>query len=477
MDVSQQATSLREEPPAAVEHLDTAGRPTRALPWGHLLNLSVYWLGINVIWSGLGNVTYQARFREIFGEAYAPGFLAALVWIPLLVSILVQPTVAAISDYTITRWGRRKPYIVIGTLLDMVFLYGVAASNEFIAIAAFVILLQCSSNFAQGPFQGYVPDLVPARQVGVASGLMGVMIILGQVVGVGIATIGLAQLTGSPYPEGTAEAAEFARQAFFLPTIALGLIELVTMVPIILFVDEGRHAPPRAGRSWLSIALGAWGTDILRQRSYVWLLVSRLFYLMSPALLTGIGLFYLTQALGMHSDEAGGALLVIAAVFGGVTGLTTFPAARLSDRIGRKRTIYISIAIGAVGMAGIAVAPTFELTVVALVPVGISAGAFLAVDWALMTDIIPKATSGRYMGISNVATAIAGPLGYGIGGVVITTLVLAGLTPELRAMPVPPADQSTLYGLAPRVAMALTLVFLAVSALTLRRVDERRREE
>ena len=48
--------------------------------------------------------------------------------------------------------------------------------------------------------------------------------------------------------------------------------------------------------------------------------------------------------------------------------------------------------------------------VLALIPVGISAGTFLAVDWALMTDIIPKATSGRYMGISNVATAASGPL-------------------------------------------------------------------
>lgn len=453
------------------------GRPTRALPWPHLLNLSVYWLGINVIWSGLGNVTYQARFREMFGEAYAPGYLALLVWVPVVISVFVQPTVAAISDYTITRWGRRKPYIVIGTLLDMVFLWGVASSNEFVSIVAFVILLQCSSNFAQGPFQGYVPDLVPARQVGIASGLMGVMIVIGQVLGVAIATLGLAQLAGNPHPEGTAAAAEFARQAFFLPTLALGLIELVTMIPIVLFIDEGRAAPPREGRSWLRIALGAWGTDILRERSYVWLLISRLFYLMAPALLTGIGVFYLPQALGMGPEAASGALIVIAAVFGVTTGLTTFPAARLSDRIGRKRTIYASILIGSIGMTGVALAPDFGVTVIALIPVGISAGAFLAVDWALMTDIIPKATTGRYMGISNVATAISGPLGYGIGGVTITLLVLAGLSPELRGLAVPPADQSSLYGAAPRIAVGLTLLFFAVSALALRRVDERRRED
>jgi MFS family permease len=463
--------------PPVIEPIAPTGRPTKFLPWRHLLNLSIYWLGINVIWSGLGNVIYQSRLREMFGEALAPGYVALLITAPVFLAVLVQPTVAVISDYTISRWGRRKPYILIGTLLDILFLWMLAEARVFEAILLFVILLQCSSNFAQGPFQGYVPDLVPARQVGIASGLMGVMIIGGQIVGVGIASIGLLQLGGMPFEPGTPEAAAAAQSAFFIPTLALGLIELVTMILLVLTVDEGRAGPDRRGRSWLQIALSAWGTDILRQRSYIWLLVSRLFYLMSPALLTGIGLFYLTQALGFTRDGAAGALLVIAAVLGGTTGIVTFPAARLSDRLGRKRVIYIAIALGMLGMAGVALAPSFELTVLSLIPVGISAGAFLAVDWALMTDIIPKATTGRYMGISNVATAIAGPLGLGIGGVVTTLLVLAGLPPELRDLPVPPATESAFYELAPRVAMAVTLVFLSISGLALTRVDERRRED
>ncbi len=458
-------------------------RPGRSLPWAHLFNLSIYWLGINVIWSGLGNVTYQARFREMFGEAYAPTYTALMFTVPVFIAILVQPTVATISDYTITRWGRRKPYILIGTLLDAVFLVGVATANEFIVIFSFVILLQISSNFAQGPFQGYVPDLVPARQVGIASGLMGVMIVLGNVVGVGIATLGLVQLdaaiqaVGPTYQQGTQQAADIARQAFLLPTIGLGMIELVTMIPIMLFVHEGRGAPDRGGRSWRRIALGAWGTDLLRERSYIWLLVSRLFFLMVPALVTGLGLFYLVQALGQSPRQAADSLTIIAATMGGITGLTTFPAARLSDRIGRKRTIYGAIALGMVGATGIVLAPDFAVTVVFLVPLGIALGAFLAVDWALMTDIIPKATTGRYMGISNAFTGISGPLGLLMGGTLVTLLVLAGLPPELRDLPVPPADQSTLYAVAPRAALGLTLGFFVISALALTRVEERRRED
>ena len=160
---------------------------------------------------------------------------------------------------------------------------------------------------------------------------------------------------------------------------------------------------------------------------------------------------------------------------GVATGLATFPAARLSDRFGRKRLIYVAIALGIVGMSGVALAPNFPFMVAALVPVGMSAGIFLAVDWALMTDIIPKATTGRYMGISNVATAISGPIARVISGVLLTVLVLIGLPQGLDA--VGDAEQSTLYAVGPRVAMAMTLVFFVIAALTLTRVDETRRED
>jgi MFS family permease len=462
-------------PAAGVAEATGDRRASRALPWQHLLNLSAYWLGINAIWAGLGYVIYQARFTAEVGEAFAPTYTAGLETIPLLFAVFVQPTVAAISDYTVTRWGRRKPYIVIGALLDVVFLWGIASSNGFIAILAFVILLQCSSNFAQGPFQGYVPDLVPQKQVGLASGLMGVMIIVGQVVGVAIATVGVSQLGANPFPEGTAQAGEFARQVFFWPTLGLAIIELLTMIPIVLFIDEGREAPSREGRSWLQIGMGAWGMDILRERSFVWLLVSRLFFLMAPSVLLFLGIFYLSRTLGIPISQTGDELTIIAAVMGVATGIATFPAARLSDRYGRKRLIYFAIGVGMIGMTGVALAPSFALMVVALVPVGMSAGVFLAVDWALMTDIIPKATTGRYMGISNVATAISGPIARVITGVLLTVLVLVGLPDGLDAAR--DASQSTLYSVGPRIAIGLTLVFFLIAAWTLRHVDETRRED
>ena len=401
----------------------------------------------------------------MFGPASAGLGLGLITTAGVVVAIIVQPTVGALSDYTVTRWGRRKPYIVIGSLLDVAFLWAVASADTFLTIVLALVLLQFSSNFAQGPFQGYVPDLVPARQVGRASGLMGVMIILGGMVGVGIAAIGYVQLE-----PGMAE--PLVRSILFWPTVALGFIEAATMVVLALTVDEGRAALPRGKRSWLRIGLSAWGMDILREHSYVWLLISRLCYLTIPGVITAYAVYVLERTFKLDPSAAGPLLLINGLIVAVATVIATVPAARLSDRIGRKKVIYAAFALAAVGVIGVSIAPTVELTVLALLPLGFSTGAFLVVDWALMTDIIPKASAGRYMGISNVATASAGPVGLALAGVVLFLVTRAG-----EPLPGSPDVDSTLFGVAPRAAIASLLIFLAIAAFALRRVDETRRED
>ncbi|HYM53165.1 MAG TPA: MFS transporter, partial [Candidatus Dormibacteraeota bacterium] len=87
------------------------GRPL--LPFHQLLTLSIYWLGIQTIWGGLNTIIIPGRLDDMSRET--AGTLMAIIFIAGAVApILIQPTVGVISDYTVTRWGRRKPYIVIG---------------------------------------------------------------------------------------------------------------------------------------------------------------------------------------------------------------------------------------------------------------------------------------------------------------------------------------------------------------------------
>ena len=415
------------------------GRPTTFLPNRELVRISLYWLGLSSIFAGLS--TILAGRLEFTGLVNHDDTGRALFLVSIsgaIIAMIVQPTVGSISDYTMTRWGRRKPYIFIGSLLDFVFLIGIASSNTLVGIAAFVALLQFSSNFAQGPFQGYVPDLVPAPQVGTASALVGLMQVLGVVSGF---TIGSLALVTHDYE---------------LALVALGVLEVVTMLSVVIRVREGPTAKSREGRPWRSIAAEAWGSDILKEHSFLWLVASRLAILMAGSVLTSLAVFYLARSMGLDEHTTGLVEIPLVALVALGTLASVVPAARISDRVGRKRVIWTSCLLGAIGLSIVAAAPLLPIAFAGALLYGISAGTFLAVDWALMTDIIPKAASGRYMGLSNVATASAGVLALAVGG---TIMDLVG------------------GGDGPRAALWMAVALFGLGALLLRPVDERRRED
>ena len=419
------------------------GAPTRLLPLSQLIRLSVYWLGLVAVFQGIGLIM-QERIKVLVPDETIQYTTLGLVQVGgVIIAVLVQPTIGSISDYTISRFGRRKPYILIGTTLDLLFLIGIATSNEILVIAALVVLLQFSSNFAQGPFQGYVPDMVPASQVGLASGMVGLFTVLGVVFGSAMASLGLVL------------------NDFRGPTILLGVVEFITMLSLFYRLDEGRIAKDRAGRSWRTIAAEAWGTDILRERSFVYLVCSRFFILGGSAFLVVLAVPYLERALGMTDpDDRAVWILAITGIAALCTAVATIPAARLSQRYGRKRLIYAACATSALGMVLCAFAPAVWLLAIGASLVGIGGGSFLAVDWALMTDIIPKASAGRFMGISNVATATNGVVAGLVGYFIVDRFAGAGA-----------AD------LGPRAAFLLGPVWFAIGAWLLRPVDERRRED
>jgi MFS family permease len=428
---------------------DADGRPTGLLPPAHLVRISLYWLGLSTVWSGvLDIVNGRLQFTGLVAKGNEGLGAFQIAAVGTVIAIAVQPTVGTISDYTITRWGRRKPYIFVGSVLDIVFLWGVATSNALWAVAAFVALLQFSSNFAQGPFQGYVPDLVPAKQVGLASGLIGLFAALGNVVGYVVAAGAIWLSATDP-------------NAFFYGTMAIGLIEFVTMLSVVIHVDEGTRVKPRNGRSWFSVAREAWNGEILHERSFLWLVGSRFFILVGAALYPSLSTFYLAQAFGMDQAQTGQTkLLLLAIVALGVT-FTVVPSSRLSDRIGRKPVIYASCAIGGLGLGMGAAAPVLAVAFAGAALFAVAAGAFLAVDWALMSDIVPKASTGRYMGLSNVATASAGTVAMALGGAAVMDTV----------------NRVFGYGAGPRGALVFGVVCYMLGALLLKPVVEKRRED
>jgi MFS family permease len=240
-----------------------------------------------------------------------------------------------------------------------------------------------------------------------------------------------------------------------LALIGVAIIELVTMLSVVLRVGKGQPARPREGRSWARIGRETWATDILAERSYVWLLTSRLFFLVGGGMLVNLVVQYLNQTHGLDEGAANGAFQLMLGIVVVANLIVIVPASRLSDRIGRKPVIYASCAIAGSGVLLAAVAPVVPVAYLGGALFGAGGGMFLAVDWALMTDIIPKASAGRYMGLSNVATGSSTPISIAVGGVLADTV-----------------NRLTVFGDGPRAAYLLGATCFIVAAVALRPVVE-----
>jgi MFS family permease len=444
------ALAMEPEGPAEV------GRTGIHLPWSQLVLMSVYWFGIQAIWGGYETFG-QEQVKLMVGEASKGTTIGLIESIGAMIALVVQPTAGVISDYTSTRWGRRKAYIIVGAAMDVVFLaglaliaipspgegwdgQGLATTQTILLYCALYFCLQVSSNVAQGPFQGYMPDLVPEHQVGRASMLIGVMKPTGLITGALImAALGIGLgLWGAAL-------------------VLIGILELSLAVLTFLFVKNGPPGRPREGRSLRSIAGEAWGTDVLRERSFLLMTTVRFLVLMGTGIFYNIQLWYLEDTLGYTQEEraaltiAGSGLGLVAAVVAAAI------ATPVSDRTGRKPVIWVAVAVAATGLGLIATAPTIELALAGVALMGAGTGTYLAVDWALMTEVIPLATTGRYMGLANVANSMATPVG----------LVFAGLT----------IDYFTRAGnveMGPRVGVALGIPMLVAAAVVLVGVRPRR---
>jgi MFS family permease len=435
--------------------MSAGARPRALLPMRQLAMISVYWFGINAVWGGYE--WFGQTQIELLAGRDARGFtMGAIEALGALIPILVVPTFGTLSDYTASRFCKRKGYIISGAFFDLVFLTGLAllaqaepldwdgqalGAPALMIVYAFLFLaLQFSSNLAQGPYQGFVPDLVAEPQVGTASGLVGIMRMGGNIGGAMIMMVGAAF------------------NQWGLALFLIGVVEFSLAAMTFVFVDDGPPPKPREGRSWGAVAREAWGLDVLRERSFIRMTMVRFLFLMGTGIFINVSAWYLRDSLGQTEGDRTMWGIAALGALGVATVLAAIPAARISDRTGRKPVIWVACALAAAGLALIAVAPTPPLAVAGVFLMGLGSGAYLAVDWALMTDTIPLITSGRYMGLANIANSIAGPVGLFIAGTfVIDRLTAAGM---LEA--------------GPRAAVALGIPAVALAAVVLIGVQPRR---
>ncbi len=173
--------------------------PKRSL-WG-LIAISLFWLALSFHWTALLIIILPSQVEALLAQSYLHAHVfnqsalsdfvnnnkavtLALVTSPgLLVALVSNPLFGMFSDRTASRWGRRRPYIIGGTLLNLVGLFLMMAAPNIITLMLALCLTQLGNNAAAAPFHAYLPDLVNEEQRGTAAGIMGLAQIIGIILG------------------------------------------------------------------------------------------------------------------------------------------------------------------------------------------------------------------------------------------------------------------------------------------------------
>ncbi|UCH51956.1 MAG: MFS transporter [Chloroflexota bacterium] len=360
------------------------------------VKISIFAAALSVLWPSLHSVIIPLRLLEFAPEAQKNTYLGLMTFAGSLIAVFVQPVAGAISDRFSSRFGRRRPFILVGTLLALVFLPGIGISGSFLFLLLGYCLLQVATNIAQGPFQAFIPDMVPSGRKGVASGAKSLAEVLG-----GVAFLRLVAYFMDNYTTSGSET--WLWLAIGVP----GIILLGGMVATMLTVKEQPsylEGQPSTAKTMAS----AYKIDAKRNMSFIWFLLSRLFILMAMVVLQTFALYFIRDVI-RHPNPAGvtADLLITVGIF---LLLAVYPAGQLSDRLGRKPIILSSGFIGILGITVLFFARTYTGILACGGLLGVSAGAFLSTNWALATDLVPAGEEARYLGLTNIATAGAGAL-------------------------------------------------------------------
>lgn len=358
---------------------------------------------------------------------------AALAWITgagAFASIFFNPLAGALSDRTTLRWGRRKPWVLGGALAGAVGIVFLGVPGTVLGLALVWFVCQAAINGSYAAITATIPDQVPVRQRGLVSGWVGIATTVGVVVGVALVSFVVTDVR---------------------PGLVLTAVLLVLLVlPFVLGVRDvtlpREQRPPFLLGTWLR---GFWISP-RQYPDFAWAWITRFLMMLGNSMATLYLLFWLQDEVDYPEPEQGQTVLIALYALG--TILTAVVFGRISDRSGRRK-VYVIVATIVMAVAALILAffPVFPAAMLAALILGLGYGMYLAVDQALVTQVLPRAIDrGRDLGVINIANSapqvlapvIAAPIVTGVAGytglyllTAVITLLSAVLVTRIRSVP------------------------------------------
>ncbi len=362
----------------------------KKLSLSRLLRLNAYWVGLSFMWNALHPIILPAVLLNYVPDAKKNTYLGILTFIGLFLAMLIQPVSGALSDGWASRFGRRRPLIVIGTLLDFVFLGILAWAGGLTWLFIGYIGLQISSNTAHGPLQGLLPDRVPAAQLGSASALKNFMDMLSLII--------VSLLAGRLMDP-------VSRDPTRIMLVLMLTLALSAAITILGTSEQPTLYQPRF--RWKSFA-DQFKIDLRQNADYWWLIAERALFLLGIYGVQAFAQYYIQDVLRVPDPPKQTGDLLAAITIGLV--VLVLIGGWLTDRYGAKRILYVGTCLAASGMTLMLLAKNVTGLTIFGSLLGAGIGLFLTANWALANRLAPKAEAGKFLGLTNLATAGSGAL-------------------------------------------------------------------
>jgi MFS family permease len=376
----------------------------RRVGWGFISLYTLAYLGTCLLFLAPVLVTLALKVNSLVGIDQAPNSLALVTGIGALLSIVANPFFGRMSDRTSSSFGMRRPWMVIGLLGGSLGIGVVALAPNVAAVVVGWCLAQLFFNALLAAMVAVLPDQVPAAQRGLVSGVLGICLPIASVTG----TFLVQLFTGN-------------QLAMFLAPCAISGFFILLFV--VVLKDRRLAGADRPTWSFREFARTFY-VNPRKSPDFAWAFTSRFLFVLAYAFLTTYQAYYLLDKIGSAEADVPQQIFLGTLVQAVLVVCASLIGGRLSDRTGRRK-IFVLVAAIVYGLAmfALAVAGTFNGFLVGMAIGGIGFGMYVAVDLALVADVLPdKDNNAKDLGVLN----IAGALPYSVAPAIAPVILVIG---------------------------------------------------
>jgi len=385
---------------------DTTTDKPRLSFW-QIWNMSFGFLGIQY---GFG--LQQANMSPIFRYLNADEASIPALWLAGPVTgLLVQPLIGAMSDRTWSpRWGRRKPYFLVGALITSLALILMPNSSALWMAASLMWLLDAGLNVTMEPFRAFIGDKLNVQQRTLGFAVQSFFVGFGQTLANLMPRI-LPLFGVTMVAAGTNGIPDFVKYSFYIGAVAILVAVLWTVYTTDEYPPDDLAEFERQKRESGGV-LNAF-TEVAHALREMPATMKQLWWV---KFFTWYGLplmwQYLSLAIARHAFDAptaespgfskgievGNDCFALFNV--GCFGIS-FLLPSIANRIGRRATHAVFLSIGGLGFLSMLLGEDANVFRVGMTLVGLAWGSIMSMPYVMLSTSVPKERMGVYMGIFN----------------------------------------------------------------------------